>query len=318
MKFYDIFNGDADGLCALQQLRLTHPREATLVTGVKRDIALLRRVDAQPGDVLTVLDIALERNGDAARRALEVGARITWFDHHAPGEIPSHPAFESHIDTAPSVCTSLLMDRHLNGAQRGWAITGAFGDNLGAPARALAEASGYSAADTDVLRRLGECLNYNAYGEEVSELLVAPEDLSRRMRAYRDPLAFARDDPTLARLENAMREDMALAQAVAPLSAADGVVVIVLPDEPWARRVSGTIAHAAARDAPDCAHAVLTPGRGTFTVSIRAPLNAPQRAMEVAKRFGGGGRAGAAGIDGLPADRMDALVLAMREVYGPR
>ena len=39
-----VFNGDADGLCALQQLRLASPRGAggeTLVTGVKRDIALL-------------------------------------------------------------------------------------------------------------------------------------------------------------------------------------------------------------------------------------------------------------------------------------
>lgn len=318
MKFYDIFNGDADGLCALQQLRLAQPRETTLVTGVKRDIELMRRVDARDGDILTVLDISLERNAVAARRALDAGARIIWFDHHAPGAIPRHPAFESRIDTESTVCTSLLVDRYLEGAQRGWAITGAFGDNLGAVAQALAEASGFSAAETDVLRRLGQCLNYNAYGDEVSELLVDPEQLSRRMRPFRDPLAFARDDPTLARLEAAMREDMALARVVTPYSAADGVVVIVLPDEPWSRRVSGTIAHAVARDAPDHAHAVLTPGEGAFTVSIRAPLNAPQRAMEVAKRFGGGGRAGAAGIDGLPADRMDDFVSAMREVYGRR
>jgi len=318
MKFYDIFNGDADGLCALQQLRLSHPCDATLVTGVKRDIALLGRVEAQAGDVLTVLDISLERNADGARRALAAGARIVWFDHHAPGEIPSHPAFESRIDTASTVCTSLLVDRHLEGAQRGWAITGAFGDNLGTVAQALAEASGFSAGDTDVLRRLGQCLNYNAYGDEVGELLVHPEQLARRMRPFRDPLAFARDDPTLARLEAAMREDMALARAVTPYSAADGVTVIVLPDEPWSRRVSGTLAHAVARDGPDCAHAVLTPGEGAFTVSIRAPLNAPQRAVDVAKRFGGGGRAGAAGIDGLPADRLDAFVSAMREVYGRR
>ena len=33
MKFYDVFNGDADGLCALHQLRLAEPRDAVLVTG---------------------------------------------------------------------------------------------------------------------------------------------------------------------------------------------------------------------------------------------------------------------------------------------
>ena len=56
MQFYDIFNGDADGICALQQLRLEEPRAATLVTGVKRTCAA-RRVAAAAGDELTVLEI---------------------------------------------------------------------------------------------------------------------------------------------------------------------------------------------------------------------------------------------------------------------
>ena len=38
MTCYDVFNGDADGICALQQLRLREPREAELVTGMKRDM----------------------------------------------------------------------------------------------------------------------------------------------------------------------------------------------------------------------------------------------------------------------------------------
>ena len=47
MADFDVFNGDADGLCALHQLRLLEPREATLVTGPKRDIALLQRVSLE-------------------------------------------------------------------------------------------------------------------------------------------------------------------------------------------------------------------------------------------------------------------------------
>ena len=44
MSDYDVFNGDADGICALTQLRLAEPRPtATLVTGVKRDIDLLQK-----------------------------------------------------------------------------------------------------------------------------------------------------------------------------------------------------------------------------------------------------------------------------------
>jgi hypothetical protein len=35
---YDVFNGDADGICALVQLRLAKPIQSNLITGVKRDI----------------------------------------------------------------------------------------------------------------------------------------------------------------------------------------------------------------------------------------------------------------------------------------
>ena len=50
------FNGDADGLCALQQLRLAGELDpqVRLVSGVKRDIELLRRVQAGPGERVTV------------------------------------------------------------------------------------------------------------------------------------------------------------------------------------------------------------------------------------------------------------------------
>ena len=65
MKRFDVFNGDADGLCALHQLRLAAPADAVLVTGVKRDIALLSRVDAHAGDEVTVLDISAEANHGA-------------------------------------------------------------------------------------------------------------------------------------------------------------------------------------------------------------------------------------------------------------
>ena len=49
VAFYDIFNGDADGICALHQLRMTEPREAELVTGTKREIRLVERCAAASG-----------------------------------------------------------------------------------------------------------------------------------------------------------------------------------------------------------------------------------------------------------------------------
>ncbi|HEX6003870.1 MAG TPA: acetyltransferase, partial [Burkholderiales bacterium] len=62
MQFYDIFNGDADGICALQQLRLEDPRPSVLVTGAKREIALVERVMPGAGDELTVLDLSFRVN----------------------------------------------------------------------------------------------------------------------------------------------------------------------------------------------------------------------------------------------------------------
>jgi len=59
---YDVFNGDADGIISLVQLRLSEPRDAKLITGRKRDIQLLERVSAQVGDRVTVLDISMRSN----------------------------------------------------------------------------------------------------------------------------------------------------------------------------------------------------------------------------------------------------------------
>lgn len=59
MKSYDVFNGDADGICALVQLRLAEPKPAELITGVKRDISLLNKLPVEACDV-TVLDISFE------------------------------------------------------------------------------------------------------------------------------------------------------------------------------------------------------------------------------------------------------------------
>mgnify|MGYP007077675083 CR=1 FL=1 len=62
MADFDVFNGDADGICALLQLRFAEPRDAQLVTGVKRDIDLLKKVQPQSGDRITVLCIASSLN----------------------------------------------------------------------------------------------------------------------------------------------------------------------------------------------------------------------------------------------------------------
>src|SRR5690606_26020239 len=112
--------------------------EAVLVTGLKREIALLERVPARAGDQVLVCDLSMERNRPALLRLLESGVRVRYFDHHAAGEVPRHPGLEAHVDLGSGVCTSVLVDRHLGGRFRAWAVVGAFGDNLRGVAEGLA------------------------------------------------------------------------------------------------------------------------------------------------------------------------------------
>jgi len=59
----DIFNGDADGICALHQCRLqTRQVESRLITGVKRDIRLLKQVENVQECTIDVFDVSLDSN----------------------------------------------------------------------------------------------------------------------------------------------------------------------------------------------------------------------------------------------------------------
>ncbi len=105
----DVFNGDADGICALTQLRIANPVESQLVTGVKRDIKLLDQVQASSGDQVNVLDVSMDKNKQALLRILESGAQVFYCDHHVAGEIPEHRGLDALVNTQPDICTSLLM-----------------------------------------------------------------------------------------------------------------------------------------------------------------------------------------------------------------
>jgi hypothetical protein len=318
MRWIDVFNGDADGLCALHQLRLAEPADAELVTGPKRDTVLLDRVTAGAGDVVSVLDISLDRNRDALVRLLGRGAKVRWFDHHYAGEIPAHPLLEAHIDSAADVCTSIIVDRHLGGRHRAWAVVAAFGDGLPDAAGALADSLRLSSAQQATLRSLGEDLNYNAYGESEAELMVPPAELYRRLRRYADPFAFAEREPIIARLSERRSADLAAALAIAPYRACARGDVYVLPDAPWSRRVTGTLANHLAARVPERAYAVLVPVSGGYAVSIRAPRAAPTGAARLARAFPtGGGREAAAGIDLLPASELEPFVAAFERAFAP-
>ena len=316
MQYFDVCNGDADGLFALHQLRLAAPRDAVLITGPKRDNALLQRVTASRGDHVTALDLSFDVNRAAVRALLERGVTIDYIDHHIATGLPRHPLLHADIDTAPDVCTSILVDRRLGGRYRAWAVAAAFGDNLPGAARRLAWLARIDSDDETTLRELGENVNYASYGDSAEDLLIAPAALYALLAPYADPLAFVGACPLLATIGQARREDLKLACAHRAAATSAGTVIYTLPAEHWARRVRGAFANWLALAAPDRAHAVLTPASdGFWIVSVRAPLAAPFGADSFCRRFGGAGRAGAAGIGHLPCAAFDAFVTAFHQAY---
>jgi single-stranded DNA-specific DHH superfamily exonuclease len=290
-----------------------------LITGVKRDIALLRQVQAAAGDQITVLDVSMDKNRDALAATLAAGAEVFYCDHHFAGEIPQDKNLHALINTAPDVCTSILVNAHLKGAFPEWAVVGAFGDNLFDSAETLAKPLQLEAAALEQLKSLGTYINYNGYGSNLEDLHFTPADLYTSVSVFSSPFDFiqgARAD--FEKLEDGFHADMAAAQALRPVQANDSTAVYMLPDKAWARRVSGVYSNDLANGNPRRAHAVLTEkASGNYLVSVRAPLDNKTGADELCMEFPtGGGRKAAAGINDLPADMLDGFIERFSAFYG--
>ena len=311
------FNGDADGLCALQQLRLAGGPPGPLVTGVKRDIALLDRVAAAAGDHCTVLDVSLDVNRAGLLALLQAGVQVRYFDHHFTGEVPKHAGLEAHLDLSPQVCTSLLVDRFVEGRHRAWAIVGAFGDSLTDEAGALAADAGIAPDAAERLRQLGVAVNYNAYGETIADLHVPPEELAAEMIRWANPLDFAQDSALCRRLADGFRADMELARQLAPARKTKGAVFFTLPDAAWARRASGTLANDLAKAHTGSAVAIVSPkSGGGYLVSVRVPRESSVSAEAFCRTFPtGGGRRTAAGINHLPGEDLQKFADAFEAQF---
>ena len=301
MNFIDVFNGDADGICALHQLRLAQPCESRLVTGVKRDINLLKKVEANQGDKITVLDISLDKNREGLEHCLDIGANVIYFDHHFAGDIPLNDNLESHIDTDANMCTSLLVNDYLNGQYLAWAVTAAYGDNLFVAAEAAAEPLNLSKDELEQLKLLGTCINYNGYGSSLDDLIFTPEDLYKKIKPYSDPFDFIKNEQAYKTLVNGYQQDISSASAIEPAYKSESHALFILENEKWAKRVSGVFANQLAQEHPNRAHAMLTKNNENgFVVSVRAPLNNKTGADELCRQFeSGGGRKAAAGINHL-------------------
>lgn len=316
-RFIDVFNGDADGLCALHQLRLAEPRDdAELVTGVKRDIRLLDRLTGVTGSEITVLDISLDTNREALLNLLPANL-VRYIDHHYAGALPVSAHLEAHIHPEPELCTALIVDQLLVGRYRAWAVAGAFGDNLHDAARRAAAPLKLAEEELSELQEVGELLNYNAYGKNTSDLYFHPATLYSSLKLFANPRDFLAASPILAKLREGFRADMAQARRIKPFWESSGGTAFRFPDQPWCRRVAGVFINERARENRQRAQALLLDnGDSTLLVSLRAPLDRRTGADTICRVFPtGGGRPAAAGINELPLEMLPAFLRAFAEAY---
>ncbi|MGF1756273.1 DHH family phosphoesterase [Vibrio makurazakiensis] len=322
---YDVFNGDADGIIALLQLRFASPKQSTLVTGVKRDIKLLEQV-VKAGDAtsVTVLDISMEKNSDPLTVLLNNDVPVFYCDHHRTGDNPTSEHLTAVTNLDSEICTSLLIHQHLedklgDNPYVAWAIAGAFGDNLLSTATALANMHAFTPGQIKFLKELGTLVNYNGYGATLADLYIEPAKLYQALLEYPAPFQLL-DEPTSPYfvLKRGYEADFKNLAALNPIHESEISCVYELPCEAWARRTSGVFGNDLANQSPNKAHAVLTlnPSKQDYTVSVRAPLTNRIGADEVCTQFTtGGGRKAAAGINALPLNQKEHFIEKLNAFY---
>lgn len=288
MRWY-AYNGDADGICSMVQWGLVYGIEGHRVTGVKRDIELLERVNPNPDDEIIVMDISLARNHARAVELSTQGFDITWFDHHLAGE--PIDGITTNIDTSANVCTAVIVEKFL-GLESDWAQVALHGDGLSVH------------SSKPEFKELGELLNYNGYGADLSDLHFHPDELLLLCLQAKTPQNFM-DTQAFMTLKNGFESDLSNAINIEPRNG-----YYLLPNESWARRVVGVMAHRI-NESGDGPHVIAIDKGETLQVSIRGS----EGIGELCKMFGGGGRATAGGIDALPKSEITAL---MKEVNSRR
>ena len=307
MTNYDVFNGDTDGIFAWHQLRLAHPRDAILVTGVKRDVGLVGRVEAGEGDLVTVLDVSHAKNRKDVQKLLDSGATVEYFDHHDPGELIEHPNITYHINTEPNVSTGLIVNSHVNGKNRLWSIATAFGDNHVDLAMNMAKSENLTEEQIIFLKQIGLVVNYNSYGQTVEDLFFSPEEIAKAVKACgTDIFRFTEQSDIFPTLLEHFSADMSSAECQEPYSISDNAVIYTLPNRAWTHRVMGSFGNHLVATNKDlaCAIAVLN-SDGTYRISVRSSLNNPYGAGDLCKKFRGGGREKAGGVNNLEASELD-------------
>tara|TARA_R110002020_G_scaffold452950_1_gene667567 strand:- start:2064 stop:3041 length:978 start_codon:yes stop_codon:yes gene_type:complete len=322
-KYIDVFNGDADGIFSLIQWRKSHPITANdqqiLITGVKRDIALVSKIDDALANhsKITVLDVSFDKNHEAVKRVMEHCHSLFYCDHHKADKLFEHNNLMSVIDTAPTVCTGLLINNVLKDEHILWAVAAIYGDGLDSVATQYVERLGLTQAQCQQLKELGVLVNYNGYGNSVADLYFDPAELYTRLVNYESPLDVIVDpDSPYPLLKQGYEADIAKAETSKQLVDND-LIVVILEDAPWARRISGTYGNQLAAKHSDKPVVIVTDNAsGSYSISLRAPKVNPYGASNICSQFNtGGGREGAAGVNELPKAELGHFIEVVRTYY---
>lgn len=322
-KYIDVFNGDADGIFSLIQWRKSHPLTAQdqqiLITGVKRDIALVSKIDDALADQsnITVLDVSFDKNHADVTRVMEHCHSLFYCDHHKADKLFDHKKLTVVIDTEPTVCTGLLINNVLKDKHILWAVAAIYGDGLDSVANQYVERLGLTQIQSEQLKALGVLVNYNGYGNSVGDLYFDPAELYKQLVNYDSPLEIMTDtDSPYQLLKQGYEADIAKAETSEQLADND-LIVVILEDAPWARRISGTYGNQLAANNPDKPVVIVTENpNGSYSISLRAPKVNPYGASTICSQFKtGGGREGAAGVNELPKTDLGGFVEVVRKYY---
>ena len=240
---------------------------------------------------------------------------VRWFDHHEPGETDLGESFSIKVDTDPNCCTNILVDKYIDGLHRPWTICGAYGDNLHEQAEKLNPC--FNEMVMLELKEIGETLNYNGYGNELSDLTVDPKEVYLDLHQYVSPFQYRKKSEIYNKIHTQMISDKAELSSSEILHDTDAGKVILLPNTKASVRYSGIYSNQQTTDDPDKAFAILTlVNEENYRVSIRSPKTNPYGASKLALQFPtGGGREKAAGVNELPRSELNNFIEKFEEVY---
>ena len=262
---------------------------------------------AGKGDMVTVMDVSHAKNRKDVQRLLDSGAIIEYFDHHDPSELIAHPIITYHINTEPNISTGLIVNSYVKGKNCLWSIATAFGDNHIELAINMAKSEGLDDEQINLLKQIGLVVNYNSYGQTADDLFYSPEEIAEAVKACgSDVFRFTEQSDIFSTLLENFSNDMASAGCQEPYSINENGVIYTLPNEVWTHRIMGSFSNHLVSTNKDlaCAISVLN-SDGTYRISVRSSINNPHGAGDLCKKFGGGGREKAAGINNLPESELE-------------